>query len=541
VIVRNRELRRLELAFAGFNSAEWAVWVALLVYAYGRGGTTTVAIVAVVQLLPAALFAPVGAVLGDRHRAGRVLLGSYVAQAFSMAAVAAVLLGGGDAVFVYASAIVSSVAVTVSRPAMSALTPSVARTPDELTATNAASSWVESVSVLVAPALAGVLLAVSGPGLVFAVMAGVMVIAALLVLPVPGPPPAGGYEETVRIALSGAFRVLRDVRAARLLTIVLCADFVALGALDVLYPELAIGVLGLGESWAGYLNAAFGAGATLAVVVTAGLVGRPRLVPAMLAGLSIYLVAFVALAAYPTATTALLLLALGGAGRVVLDVCARTLMQRAVPAHTLSRVFGLLEGVAMLGLAVGSLLVAALVALGGASLALVGIGLLLPLAVAVGGRSFLRIDREADVPVVEIGLLRGLPLFAPLGPVPLEHLARCLVPVEVPAGSDVIRQGEVGDRFYAIADGEIEVVRDGATVATLRRGDGFGEIALLHDVARTATCTAVVPTRLFALEKADFLEAVTGHPQAAAEAERLVSERGAPQPARDVDAPPVDL
>jgi len=129
------------------------------------------------------------------------------------------------------------------------------------------------------------------------------------------------------------------------------------------------------------------------------------------------------------------------------------------------------------------------------------------------------------VPVVELSLLRSLPLFAPLGPPQLESLARELESVEVPAGEDVVREGEPGDRFYAIADGELEVTHDGRHLATLRRGDGFGEIALLRDVPRTATVTARTPARLYALQRGPFLAAVIAHPRAGEEAERMVGER----------------
>jgi CRP-like cAMP-binding protein len=174
---------------------------------------------------------------------------------------------------------------------------------------------------------------------------------------------------------------------------------------------------------------------------------------------------------------------------------------------------------------VGSLLVPALVALGGARTACIVLGSLLPVAALFGGRRLLELDRRADVPVVEISLLRSLRIFAPLGVPEVETLARSLEAVEVPQGAAVIRAGEPGDRFYAIADGTVEVRRDGNKVGTLTRGDSFGEIALLRDVPRTADVVALTPTRLYGLAKHDFVAAVTGHPAAAAESEWLVRER----------------
>ena len=77
---RNRGLLKLGLAFAGFQAAEFGVWIAALVFAYGRGGTTTAAVVAVVQTLPAGLFAPIGGALADRYPPGRVLAWGYAAR-----------------------------------------------------------------------------------------------------------------------------------------------------------------------------------------------------------------------------------------------------------------------------------------------------------------------------------------------------------------------------------------------------------------------------------------------------------------------------
>ncbi len=417
--------------------------------------------------------------------------------------------------------------MTVTRPTQAALLPSLARRPRELTAANVVSGWIESASVLVAPTLAGVLLNVGGPGWVFAPMALAVLVGAFLVLPVPGPPPAGSGEArvgAVREMLEAA-DLLRGDPGVRALVVLLSVECIAIGALDVLYAELAIGRLGLSDGWAGYLNGAFGLGGVLAIFVTITFVGRRRLAPALLAGIGIWFVAFILLGLRPTLATAVVLLALAGVGNIVVDVSGRTLLQRTAPGNLLARVFGLLESLMSVGLAVGSLLVPLLVWLGGAEAALIGVGLLLPLAALLLARTIREIDGRADVPVVEIGLLRALPLFAALPPPELEGLARALVPVEAAAGENVITAGEGGDRFYVVADGRVDVTENGRLVRSLERGSGFGEIALLHDVPRTATCTAVTAAHLYALERADFLEAVTGHPQAAEEARRLVADR----------------
>ena len=521
-VMRNPDLRRVELAFVGFNAAEWGVWIALLVYAYERGGATTAGLVALVQLVPAAIFAPVAASLGGRYPPTRILAAGYVAQGVAMGATAAVLLGGGPSLLAYGLAAVAATAVTITRPVQAVLMPSLARTPEELTAVNVASGWIESLSMLGAPALAGVLLGAGGAGAVFAVMAGVVLAAGVLVAPVRGPAPAGAGNPLTE-TLDGLAVVAREP-GPRALVWLLGIESVAIGALDVLYVVLAVAVLHHGGATAGYLNAAFGAGGVLGVAVTVALVGRRRLAPALLVGLVLWAAALAVLAAAPSTIAAFALLAVAGVGRTTLDVAGRTLLQRIARPDALARVFGLLEGVSMAGLAVGSIAASGFVGLAGGRGAFVCLAALLPLSAVLVLRSVLAADSSV-LPVVEMARLRALPIFTPLGAPALEGLARSLEPVEAPAGTAVISEGEPGDRFYVVADGELEVSVGGEQVGVLERGDCFGEIALLRDVPRTATVTARTAVLLDALDKGSFLAAVTGHDPSARAADELVHGR----------------
>ena len=312
--------------------------------------------------------------------------------------------------------------------------------------------------------------------------------------------------------------------APRALVWLLGVEAMAIGALDVLYVVLAVGVLHRGGGSAGYLNAAFGAGGVIGVAATLALVGRHRLAPFLLAGLGVWAAALAGIAATPSFAAAFALLALAGSGRTVLDVAGRTLLQRIARPDALARVFGLLEAVSMVGLAVGSIAASGFVAAAGGRGAFLCLAVLLPAAAVLVLRRVLAAD-AAVLPVVEIARLRALPIFAPLGAPAIEGVARSLVPVEVAAGAEVVREGEPGDRFYVVADGRLDVSVAGRRVGELARGDCFGEIALLRDVPRTATVTARSAVRLDALDKGSFLAAVTGHEPVARAADDLVRAR----------------
>jgi len=256
-------------------------------------------------------------------------------------------------------------------------------------------------------------------------------------------------------------------------------------------------------------------------VASVTLVGRRLGLPILGAALLLSgALAVLALGPGLAATVALLIVV--GASRALLDVASRTLMQRSVPAQLLGRIFGVLEGLTMAGLAVGALLVPALVHLGGSRLALLGVAAVLPLAAAVGGHGLFGLDSGTPVPVVEIALLRSIPLFAELPAPALEGLAGALTQATVPAGTVLIRQGDPGDTYYAIAAGELDVRQDGHLLHRCGRGEGVGEIALLRAIPRVATVVAHTAATVYALDREPFLTAVLGHAPTQRQADRIV-------------------
>ena len=118
--------------------------------------------------------------LADRRSPVVMLAGGYLAQVAGMAGTAAAI-GAGAPLAAYAAAVVASTAVTATRPAQSALIPSLAATPDQLTAANVVAGWLEAAGAAAAGLLVGVLISLAGVGSVFAVCAGLGLAAALLV------------------------------------------------------------------------------------------------------------------------------------------------------------------------------------------------------------------------------------------------------------------------------------------------------------------------------------------------------------------------
>ena len=483
-----------------YRLAEFGPWIAILVFAYGHGGATATGFVSLGLLVPTALAAPLGGPVIDRYGAGRVLGAGYAAQALAMGATAASMLAGAPPLVCYTLGAATATLLTVTHPAHAVMSPAIARTTDQLIALNAVTGWILSVGLVAAPALAGLILSVATPGAVYAAGALCLVAAAALVLPLRtlAPPAARSMGDASRLEavreLSEATRAIVRGGPVTEVMLLLVATFVTVGAFDVLAVSLAVGVLDLGGSGAAYLTALYGAGAVLGTAASFWLAGRERIVPILL----------------PTTCA-------GGAVFIVL-------LQRVTPTALLARMLAFKEGLTMAAWGLGSILVPALIALGGVSAALIGVGAIAPLIVLTRLRRLLLVDAAATVPVVAIAHLRSKRLFRALPAFELEAVARAGTDLSVSAGTRLVTEGEYSDGYFAIADGVVEVTCDGRRLRTLGRGEGFGEIGLIRNIERTATVTAVTDAVLLSVERGPFITAVTGHPDSLKRADAIIDE-----------------
>ena len=524
-VFANTDLRRLAIAYLLWGLARWANRITIYIFAFERGGAAETGLVALIMLVPAAIVAPFASVLGDEMRRDRALVLGYALQAAFVGATAAAVLLEAPVAVVYGSAVLVSASGTLTRPVQSALIPQFARTPDELTALNAVNETIYGGVALLGPAAAGLLIAIGGVGLVFAVFAVLLLAAAVIVVGLhPRPHPAHAGKHRMREAVAGFRSVIRDPDQ-RLVVGLYGGQSVLAGMMDVLLLVITLQLLDLPDSAGGYMTAARGVGGIVGGLWAANLVGRRNLAMPLRVSLIVFGLAATSMAfsAIPLLTAALV--ATASAGYVRGETVGAILLQRVVPDAVMARVFGVVEGLHVGAMGIGGALAPLLVAAFGVRGGIVAAGLLLPAIVVLVGGRIRSVDGAAKVPERELELLRSLDLFAPLSAQTLEDVAWRLVPASATPGEVVIREGDAGDRFYVVEDGEVAVSRDGRPLTTLGPGTYFGEIALLHDVPRVATVTAVTHASFLALDRGEFLEALMSHPQSHDAAEITAEER----------------
>jgi MFS family permease len=527
-VIGNPSIRRMQLAFLLFNVAEPAMWIGLLLWAFDRGGTQAVGLITILCLVPTGILAPVAAALGDRFPRAKVVRGGYAAQGVLTAIVAVAVAMDLPTWAVAVLALLASLPYATGRPGHHALMPALASRPEEVAATNSVSAIVEGIGYIVG-GLAAAALGTIGAGAIVAMAAGALALAVLLTLGVRTDEPSTATEglrpwSLVRDAVTG-LRDLVGSAGPRALVILYGALAVTSGAIGVLIVPLAIDRLGLGDPGVGLLSTTQSVGLFVGATLSIGFATRRRLAFGLVAAAAVY-AGGAALLGVGAATVVAIVGTLGyGAGMTLIDVLARTMLQRTTDEDLLTRAFGTVEGLWLLGYAIGAAVAAPVASATGLSAAFAVLGGIFLASGLLVLPALRRIDAAAVIPVRQLSLLEAIPFFAPLPRVDLELIAGQLDREVAPAGTEVIRQGEVGDRFYVVDAGRFEVEVDGRRIASVDEGDFFGEIALLHDVPRTATVRAIEDGAVWVLEREEFLVAVTGLPPAHAAAHEVSARR----------------
>jgi MFS family permease len=520
--LRSRDLRRAQMSFGAAWTSEWALTVGLAIVAFRDGGAAAVGLVALLRLAPGAIAGPFLATIADRVRRERVIVAIGLVRGASIGLMAVLLAVDASTAGVYALAVVATIAGTPVRAAHSALLPSLCTTPEQLTSANTVRGMLDSLSTLIGPLIAAVLLTVGSPATVFVAAAAASLGSALLVrrLEYEAPPqePRVGHP-TFFADVTEGFRALAAHRDLALLIGLGVSQTFTRGCLNVLSVVMAIELLDMGEAGVGVLSAAVGAGAVIGSLGASLLVGSRRLSAWFGVSIALWGLPLVLIGAVPEQATALGLLAIIGLANALLDVSGFSVMARLAPDEVLARVFGIFEALIALAIGLGSILTPIEIEAVGLRGALFVLGSVCPALAALCWLRLRAIDRSMQQRDDELAHLRAVPMLQSL-PVPvMDRLARGLIPAHVPAGQAVFEQGDAGDRFYVIAAGEADVLGDGDQIRTLGSSDCFGEIALLRNLPRTSEIRARTPLDLYALERDVFVPAVSGYRPAAAAAD----------------------
>lgn len=522
-VASNRSLRRVELSWTLGTAADQAFLVIALVAAYQAAGVVGVTLVGLARTLPALAVALLVDV--ERGAGPAAMLGvANGARALAAAGIAPLAMGDAPGIAIVTAVAASAAAGVLARPAVNALRPALATSPSELVAANVAASTGEGAGTFAGPLLAGLGLAIAGPGPTLAAVATAFTVAALAGrVRISAAARPATHARGVPI-LAGLRVLAARPRVAAVLLGLGCQIFVR-GLLMVLVVIVAVDLLGLGEGAVGGLTAAMGAGGLIGATLSLGLAARDRLAPAYALALTMWSLPLAAVGLVPATAIAVGALVLVGMANAALDIAAFTLLQRTLRGGERGAVFGTIEVVVAVGLAAGSVAAPPLVDIAGIAGALVVAGVILPLTAVATWPLVRRLDDEATIPAADVAVLRAVPMLRLLPLAGLERLASDTARRTHAPGEVVIRQGEPGDAFHVIVRGTADVERQGRVVRELSAGDGFGEIALLRTSVRTATVRAREPLETLVIGRDAFLGAVTGHEGAASAAHGTVDDR----------------
>jgi predicted MFS family arabinose efflux permease len=539
-VLANGNLRRVQLAFFASVIGDWAQATALTVWAYTDGGAAAVGAFTAARFIAVAVAGPLGSVIADKVPRRTFMITTDIIRAILVSLGAILIMSDGPSILVYVLGVVVSVVGSPFRSAQVGLIPQLVDRPDELTASNAVASNLENIAVFVGPALGALLVGrfdittaiwVNVASYLWSILLISGVRPRKLAVDVADPDaenPDGASGQESRHGffgeLAAGFTFVGRDRDLRTVALLAAAQGFVWGTLTVFTVIIAVDLLKTGPAGVGVLDAVMGGATTVGGLIVLTRVSKGKLGQDMAVGVLGWSLPMIALALFPSPVTVFGALIVIGLADPWVNLGLETIPQRLASDAVISRVYGAVESALIGAMALGAALAPVLIHGIGFRQAMGTVGVLVAGFTLTTLRTVRRLDARLTEPE-HLTLLRSLEMFAPLAPPTLEALARKLAPVSATAGDVVVREGETSDRFYVIASGSVEVTAAGRVLRVESTGDFFGEIGLIRDVPRTATVTALQPTELLALDRDDFLEAVSGIGEANRAAEEIVTRR----------------
>ncbi|MEO5652497.1 MAG: MFS transporter [Marmoricola sp.] len=535
-VAGNRNLRRVQLAFVGSSIGDWAYGTAVAVWAYGEGGAKAVGVWMAIRFALMAVSAPFTAGLADKMPRKRLMILADLIRALLVTGAAACLYFETPAAPIYVLATLTSLLGTPFMVAQRSLLPSLAERPEELTAANGTASTIESLAFFAGPALAALLIGVTSLEVVFLVNVATFGWSMLLVmgLSIPSSPDgARDQDEPPDVEPAGpgflaetsaGFRTIAGDSGLILVAAAASVQTIIAGASTVFMLVMADELVGIGPKGLGYLDSVLGIGSILGGMLAISRAAKGRLGSDMAAGVLLWSAPLLLVTLWPSPVTCFAVMAMLGLGNPLVDVNLDTIIQRLSPDAVLGRVFGALEACFIATMALGAAVMPFMIEwldLRYALLVVAGPVVLMTLAMIPALR---RLETRLGAPA-NLALISAVDIFAPLASPVVESLARAASELAFKAGEELVRQGGVSDTFFVIQSGLVEVTQGERVLRREGPGEYFGEIGLLRDVPRTATITAVEDTVVQAIEREEFLQAVSGHNEARRTAENIANRR----------------
>jgi hypothetical protein len=519
--LRHRDLRLLITSFVVDQVGSWSYAVVISVYVFDRTHSTQwLAALGLCRWGPGLLLASYGGVIADRYQRVTVLIVSALTSAAFMTGLAVVVAVRAPVGLILALTALSATALTPYQPAAGALTPEVVGEKD-LAAANAIFSALENIVIVLGPAIGGLLLLTGRPVIGVAVNAASFVVAAAVVarLRVSSRGGAGAGGSAAQQWVDG-LKALGAQPVARALLLFCALNAAVYGAATVLYVPLSVR-LGTGADGYSYLLAGSALGGVLGAGLANRLSGASRLAPLLMACVCLQALPFLATVPVRSPGLAAALQVASGVGMVIVDVLAITSLQRDLPGQVLSRVLGILDTVYLAGILLANLAIGILLAHTDVTVALVAVGVGIPVLGLTGLPTVLRADRASAAAAERlrprVDLLAALDLLAGADRTTLERLAAAAEEVVIPAEDIVIREGDQADALWILVRGELSVSAQGdgpepVELPPVTAPGYVGELGLLHGIPRTATVRAREDCTLLRIDGTDFLSALQASP-----------------------------